>query len=289
MPDAATTASLLHRAANLAVRYLESLNNRPVAVNPTARAALADLFEPLPDAPTDPATVLDLLDTLGSPATTATAGGRFFGFVIGGTLPASLAASWLVTAWDQDAGMSTICPINATMEEVARRWLLDLFNLPPESGIGFVTGGTMANFSCLAAARHALLARAGWDVEADGLFGAPPITVIVSEERHVSIGKALSLLGLGRDRVIRVATDNQGRIRPGELPSITGPTIVCIQAGNVNTGAVDPAREICAWAHRRQRLGSRRRRLRPLGSRCAEPRPSRRRRRGCRFLGRRHP
>src|SRR5215203_1593757 len=194
MPNTSDTASLLHHAADHAIRYLETLDQRPVAVDPAALSRLTVLTEDFPPDPTDPTTVLDLLDTLGSPATTATAGGRFFGFVIGATLPASLAASWLASIWDQDAGMSTICPINATLEEVSRRWLLDLFNLPPESGIGFVTGGTMANFSCLAAARHALLARAGWDVEADGLFGAPPITVIVSEERHVSIGKALSLL-----------------------------------------------------------------------------------------------
>ncbi len=162
------TATLLQDTAARAIQYLSSLDDRSVAVPPAARANLSALIEPLPEQPSDPAAVLDLLDTLGSPATAATAGGRFFGFVIGGTLPASLAASWLATAWDQDAGMSAICPINATLEEVSRRWLLDLLGLPPECGVGFVTGGTMANFSALAAARHAVLARAGWDVESTG-------------------------------------------------------------------------------------------------------------------------
>jgi glutamate/tyrosine decarboxylase-like PLP-dependent enzyme len=144
--------------------------------------------------------------------------------------------------------MALVSPIGARLEEVARRWLLDIFGLPPESAAAFVTGGTMANVSCLAAARHAVLARAGWDVERDGLFGAPPVTVVVGEEAHVSIFKALGLLGFGRERVVRVPVDGQGRLRAGALPPLAGPAIVCIQAGNVNSGAFDPAREICAWA-----------------------------------------
>ncbi len=244
-----STQSLLHDAAGRAIRYLASLDARGVAVTSEARDRLTVLDEPIPDGPTDPAAILALLDAIGSPATTATAGGRFFGFVTGGSLPAALAANWLAGAWDQDSGMAAMCPIGAAVEEVARRWLLDLLGLPPDCGAAFVTGGTMANFSALAAARHAVLARVGWDVEADGLFGAPPITVVVGEEAHVSISKALGLLGFGRERVARVPVDGQGRMRADALPELHGPAIVCIQAGNVNTGAFDPAREICAWAH----------------------------------------
>jgi glutamate/tyrosine decarboxylase-like PLP-dependent enzyme len=189
------------------------------------------------------------LDEAGSPATVASAGGRYFGFVIGGSLPASLATNWLAGAWDQMAGMATSSPVAAKLETVALRWLLDVLRLPAEAGAGFVSGATMANFSGLAAARHALLRQAGWDVEADGLFGAPPITVLVGEEVHVSLLKALSLAGLGRERVERVAVDDQGRMRADRLPAISGPTIVCIQAGNVNSGAFDPAAEICRIAH----------------------------------------
>ena len=244
-----TTSALLHEAADRATRYLAGLDTRGVAVTSDARARLAALDEPLPNGATNPAAVLALLDELGSPATTATAGGRFFGFVVGGSLPVTLAANWLAAAWDQDAGMSTICPINATLEEVALRWLVDLLGLPPRSGAAFVTGGTMANFTALAAARHAVLARVGWDVEADGLFGAPPVTVVVGAEAHVSLYKALGLLGFGRNRVVTVPVDAQGRMRADALPSLSSPAIVCIQAGNVNTGAFDPAQEVCAWAH----------------------------------------
>jgi glutamate/tyrosine decarboxylase-like PLP-dependent enzyme len=152
--------------------------------------------------------------------------------------------------------MSLVSPVGAAVEEIARGWLLDVLNLPPESGMGFVTGGTMANVACLAAARNAVLARAGWDVEADGLFGAPPVTVVVGEEAHVSIFKALGLLGFGRERVVRVPVDRQGRLLADRLPDVAGPTIVCTQAGNVNTGAIDPVGDIAArlngsgaWLH----------------------------------------
>ncbi|NTU82375.1 MAG: aspartate aminotransferase family protein, partial [Chloroflexales bacterium] len=166
----------------------------------------------------------------------------------GGAQPAALAASWLAGAWDQNVGMRVLSPVGAALEEVAGGWLLERLGLPAEAGVGFVTGATMANLSALAAARHALLLHAGWDVEAQGLFGAPPITVVVGDEVHVSVLKALSLLGLGRDRVVRVPVDRQGRMRPDALPALTGPAIVCIQAGNVNTGACDPADELCAIA-----------------------------------------
>ena len=194
--------------------------------------------------------MLQILDKVGSPATVASTGGRYFGFVTGGTLPAALAANWLAGAWDQPADMWVASPIGVKLEEVAIRWLLDLLGFPPDCGVGFVTGGTMANFCGLAAARHAILAKQGWDVEAHGLFGAPSISVVVSEEVHVSLLKALSMLGLGRERVKRVPVDMQGRINPSQMPEIDQSTIICLQAGNVNSGAFDPAAEVCALARK---------------------------------------
>jgi len=202
----------------------------------------------LPDDPSDPAKVLALLDDVGSPATVATTGGRYFGFVIGGTLPAALAANWLAGAWDQNAAMQVMSPVAAGLEEVVQAWTLELLGLPRNSGVGFVTCTTMANFSALAAARSAILDRSGWNAEEDGLFEAPAIRVVVGQEVHVSVLKALSMLGLGRSRVITVPADDQGRMRADALPVLDAQTIVCIQAGNVNTGAFDPAKEICARA-----------------------------------------
>jgi glutamate/tyrosine decarboxylase-like PLP-dependent enzyme len=239
---------LLLDVAHRAARYRRGLVRRSVAPTPEALQRLALLDEPLPEKPTDAHAVLRLLDEIGSPATMATAGGRFFGFVIGSSLPAAVAANWLVTAWDQEGGLEVAAPIGATLESVCTKWLVNLFSLPPGSGVGFVTGATMANFTALAAARHALLQRDGWDVEKQGLFGAPPITVVVGDEVHVSVLKALSLLGLGRDRVQRVPTDAQGRMRPQLLPEVRGPTIICAQVGHVATGACDPIAEICARA-----------------------------------------
>jgi len=209
---------------------------------------LAELDGPLPLESSDPAEVLALLDDVGSAATVATTGGRYFGFVTGGTLPAALAANWLAGAWDQNAGLAVMSPVSAKIEEIVLAWVLELLNLPPTCGGGFVTGTTMANFAGLAAARTALLKRRGWDVEQSGLFGAPPLRVIVGDEVHVSLLKALSMLGLGRSRVTRVPTDGQGRMKLEELPELDGDTLICVQAGNVNTGAFDPAAEICARA-----------------------------------------
>jgi glutamate/tyrosine decarboxylase-like PLP-dependent enzyme len=247
---------LLLDAADRSARYLEGLPDRRVAPLPDAVARLHALGGKFPQAPCDPREVIALLDQIGSPATVATSGGRYFGFVIGGSLPAALAANWLAAVWDQNAGLSVTSPVAAKLEEVVLAWILDVLGLPAESGAGFVTGTTMANFSALAAARTALLKRAGWDVEEKGLFEAPPIQVVVGEEVHVSLLKALAMLGLGRSRVVRVPTDSQGRIIAEKLPQLTASTIVCIQAGNVNTGACDPAAEICsrareadAWVH----------------------------------------
>lgn len=247
---------LLEDVAKRATNYLEGLPTRRVAPTPQTIARLADLVEPFPDGPTEPQAVLALLDELGSPATVASAGGRYFGFVTGGSLPATLAANWLAGAWDQNGGLFVASPVAATLEEVVQSWLVDIFGFPAGTGAGFVTGATMANFSGLAAARHAILEKFGWDVEAYGLFGAPPLTVVVGAEVHVSLLKALSMLGLGRERVQRVPVDGQGRLRADALPELTESTIVCLQAGNVNTGACDPFEDICpaaqqagAWVH----------------------------------------
>lgn len=241
--------ALLQQAADIAARYLEEIDRRGVAPSDEAVARLAELDEPMPGDPADPAQVLETLDRIGSPATVAMAGRRYFGFVIGGSLPAALAANWLAGAWDQNPGLFVASPIGTVLEEVSLAWLLDVLKLPAGCGGAFVTGATVANFTALAAARHAVLAREGWDVEADGLFGAPPITVVIGDEAHPSLIKALGMLGLGRSRVVRVPVDGQGRMIAARLPSITGPAIVCLQAGNVNTGAFDPAAEICARAH----------------------------------------
>ncbi len=240
---------LLIDAAERASNYLDGLKERRVAPSPEDLERLALLDTPMPEKPSDAQSVLRLLDEIGSPATVASAGGRFFGFVMGGSLPASLACNWLAGAWDQDAGMRVASPISAALEDISLRWLVDVLRLPAGCGGGFVTGATMANFSGLSAARHAVLQKESWDVEAQGLFGAPPITVIVGDEVHVSVLKALSHLGLGRERVVRVPVDGQGRMRAEALPHITGPSIVCLQAGNVNTGGFDPAEKIIPIAH----------------------------------------
>lgn len=240
---------LLSDVATRASRYLAGINQRAVMPSNEALANLSKLDGALPDAPTDPQQILSLLDEVGSSATVATTGGRYFGFVIGGTLPAALAANWLAGAWDQNACMQVMSPIAARLEEVVQGWVLGLIGLPSDGAVGFVTGTTMANFSGLAAARSAVLRRAGWNLEDDGLIGAPPVRVVVGQEVHVSVLRALTMLGLGRSRVISVPADGQGRMRADALPALDASTIVCAQAGNVNTGAFDPAGEICARAH----------------------------------------
>ena len=245
--------NLLQDTAQRAIRYLAELDDREVAPSVEAVAALGSLDTFLPDRPTEPAEVLDLLDAYGSPATTANTGGRYYGFVTGGVLPAALAASWMSSTWDQNGLGYTNSPVAVVLEEIALRWLVDLLGLPSGCGGAFVTGATMANFTALAAARHAVLKRTGWDVEADGLFGAPPITVLIGEEAHPTLTKSLGLLGLGRNRVVKVPVDDQGRMRVDALPDIAGPTIICTQAGNVNTGAIDP---ICELSDRSDNSGT---------------------------------
>ena len=239
---------LLTDTAVRAARYGAAIHDRKVTPGSEDVARLVRLGGALPENPTDPAALLALLDDVGSPATVASTGGRYFGFVIGGILPAALAANWLAGAWDQNAAMQIMSPVAARVEEIVREWTLDLLGLPASSGVGFVTGTTMANFSGLAAARSALLQRVGWNVEEDGMFEAPAIRVVVGEEVHVSVLKALSMLGLGRSRVITVPADGQGRMRADALPVLDEHTVICIQAGNVNTGAFDPAQQICARA-----------------------------------------
>ncbi len=247
MPETDAT-TLLADAASRAARYLTGLQNRSVAPSPAALSGLTRLALPFPERGLAAERVLALLDEAGSPATLASAGPRFFGFVIGGSLPAALAANVLAAAWDQNAGLRATSPVAAALEDTAITWLLDVLALPSGTGVGFVTCATTANLSGLAAARHALLAREGWNVEANGLSGAPPLRVVLGDEVHVSVLKALSLLGLGSERALRVPVDGQGRMRADALPPLDGRTILCLQAGNVNTGAFDPAAAIIARA-----------------------------------------
>jgi glutamate/tyrosine decarboxylase-like PLP-dependent enzyme len=247
---------LMEDAAQRAIRYLEELPRRAIWPSDAALTRLDAFIEPLQQESVQAETVLAMLDELGSPATVANAGPRYFGYVVGGALPASVAANWLAAAWDQNVHHWAGSPVGTRLEEVALGWITELAGLPAGTGGAFVTGASIANFCALAAARHGLLAGLGWDVEAHGLHGAPEIQVVVGEEVHSTVLKAVALLGLGRERVVRVPVDGQGRMRADALPALRGPAIVCLQAGNVNTGACDPLAEIIpqaraagAWVH----------------------------------------
>lgn len=252
---------LLARAADLASDFLETLPERRVGSLATVEEMRAALGGPLREEGASAEEVLEQLATASDPGIVATAGPRYFGFVVGGTLPVAVAADWLTSSWDQNAGLFVLSPANSVAEETAGGWLRELFGLPENASVGFVTGCQAANFSALASARHALSARAGWDVEARGLFGAPEIEVVVGGEAHVTIHTALQMLGLGRERVHRVAIDDQGRMLPESLaatlkPLVGRPTLVCAGAGNVNSGAFDPLEAIAdlterhgAWLH----------------------------------------
>jgi glutamate/tyrosine decarboxylase-like PLP-dependent enzyme len=243
--------ALLADAAARAGRYLAGLDERPVAPDDAALAGLARFEEPLPEAAGDPTATLALLDEAGSPATVASAGGRYFGFVIGGSYPIAVATNFLATAWDQDVALPVMSPVAARLHEVVTGWLTDLFGLPSGTGAVFVSGASMANTTALTAARDHQLARAGWDVQADGLYGAPELTVVIGEYAHSTVVRALGLLGLGRNRVCRVPADDQGRMRADCLPEdVTGPVLICAQAGEVNTGSFDPFPAILEWARR---------------------------------------
>jgi len=243
-------------AADCAVGYMASVRERRVGPSSDAVGRLDRFHEAMPDVASDAREVIRFLDEIGSPATVASTGGRYFGFVVGGSLPAVTAAGWLASAWDQNAAMRVMSPVAAELEDVVLGWIRELLRLPSDCDGGLVTCATAANFAALTAARSALLARAGWNVEEDGLAGAPPVEIVVGEEVHASVEKALSLGGFGRKRVTVVEADGQGRMRAERLPRLSERTIVCIQAGNVNTGAFDPATEICkrandaaAWVH----------------------------------------
>ena len=247
---------LLEDAARRSIEYRLRIEDRDVAPDAKSVAALESFREAIPEEGSDAGQTIAMLDELGSPAAVAMTGPRYFGFVIGGSVPVSLAANWLAGAWDQNAAMHEVTPAVAILEEVSIEWMLDLLGLPAQSGAAVVTGATVANFTALAAARNSVLANEGWDVKADGLFGAPEITVIVGAEAHPTLLKSLSMLGLGQDRVRTVAVDEQGRIRMDDLPPIKGPTIICTQVGNINTGSFDPVDEICnraepgnVWVH----------------------------------------
>ena len=241
--------SLLKDVASRSARFLADIETRSVSPSPEAVAGLKKFDIPLQSDPIDPANVLAELDAIGSPATVGIAGPRFYGMVIGGSLPAALAANWLASAWDQNTGLYNLTPATAALESVALKWMLELLGLPANCAGAFVTGTTVAHITALSAARHAVLARAGWDVEANGLFGAPEITVVTGAEAHPTLFKALGVVGLGRKRVVMVPTDKQGRMRTDALPKIKGPAIVCAQAGNVNTGAFDDLPRIIEIAH----------------------------------------
>ena len=245
------TAALLRQTAAHAADYLDGIGDRPVHALTTRDALLAGLGGELPEAGTAPADVIAQLVRVSEPGLVAIPGPRYFGFVIGGSLPAALAADWLTATWDQNAGIYACGPAASVVEEVVGAWLIDLFGLPAGSGFGFTTGCQMAHFTCLAAARHEVLRKAGWGVEEDGLVGAPQITVIAGAEVHATVPTALQYLGLGRNRLTSAAADGQGRIRLDALAERladagTGPLIVALQAGNVNTGAFDPLTEAIA-------------------------------------------
>ena len=249
---------LLRRTAELASEYLESLEDRPIFPQVSADELRRSLGGPLPDGPTDPGEVVERLAAAADPGLVAMGSGRYFGFVIGGALPAALAADWLASAWDQNAGLYVGGPSASVIEQIVRDWVCDLLGLPADASIGFVTGTQMGSVTALAAARFRVLERAGWDVGRDGLSGAPRVRVLVGEKRHVTIDRALRLLGLGAPEA--VAADSQGRMEADALgtalDAYEGPTIVCAQAGEVNTGSFDPFEEIApaaaahgAWLH----------------------------------------
>ncbi|MFB9385615.1 pyridoxal phosphate-dependent decarboxylase family protein [Pseudonocardia petroleophila] len=239
--------ALLRAAADGAAEYAAGVDARRVAPDPAALAGLAAFDEPLPEVGVDPLATLRLLDGAGGPATVASTGARYFGFVTGGSHPAALGASVLTAAWDQNAALPVMSPVAARLYDVVAGWLVDLLGLPTGTRPVFVSGATVANAACLAAARDAVLAGMGWDVQADGLFGAPPFEVVVGEQAHSTLSKSLGLVGLGRDRVTVVPADDQGRLRADALPRSRGPVLVCAQAGEVNTGAFDPFDAIADW------------------------------------------
>ncbi len=243
------TSHLFDYAAKASQEYRTTLEERPVAPSEATLAALAVFDEAMPEKGEDALGTLEKLHTYGSPATVATTGGRFFGFVQGGSIPVSIASDWIASTWDQNAAVGVLSPISAKLEEVAGQWTLDLLGLPAEAGFGFVSGATMGGFSALAVARTHLYCKLGYDLRKKGLRGAPPLRIIASEETHPTNIKALTYLGVGEDEIIRAPCDKEGRIIPSALPQMDERTILIAQAGNINSGASDPFTEICEKAH----------------------------------------
>lgn len=248
--------TLFEQAKEYALDYMRTIEARPVFPAPPALEGLKAFREKLPDAPADPHDIIARLHRHGSPASVAQTGGRYFGFVNGGIIPAALAAKWLGDAWDQNAALYVISPVTSVLEEVCESWLVDLLGLPAGTAAGFVSGTSTASLCGLAAGRDYLLQRQGWDVNAHGLFGAPELRVVLGAGAHSTVYKALSILGLGKDRLIKVPVDDQGRMREDALPPLDDRTLLILQAGNVNSGAFDPfaaicprAREAGAWIH----------------------------------------
>ena len=279
----------LRRAAEIGLDYLAGLADRHVGARADAATIRERLPAELPEGPMDPVAVIEELAAAADPGVVASVGPRYFGFVVGGQLPASAAADWLTTAWGQNAVVHALSPAAAATEETAGAWMLELLGLPRDASVGLPTGAGLGNAIGLAAARHAVLAKESWDVEASGLYGAPEITVVIGEEAHATLLTALQYLGLGRDRVIRVATDDQGQMQTEAartaIANVDGPLIVAAQAGNVNTGGFDPVGEIAVGARGSpERVAPRRRRIRALGRRLAATEAPRGRRRTRRLV-----
>ena len=253
---AAQATEALQLAVVRAFEHLAESPTRRVDADPQAVAELKRLGGPIPEAGEPALDVIDLLDRVGRPATVLSTSPRFFGFVAGGTLPVSLGAQWIAAAWDQNANMRVLSPVGCVIEEIAREWLVDLLGLPQGTHCSFVTGTTTADITALLGARHALLRRRGWDVTTQGMAGSPPIRAVVGEQVHTTLLRALRVIGIGERQIVRVPADDQGRMILGKVPKLDGPTIICVQAGNVDSGAFDPLRPVCelareagAWVH----------------------------------------
>jgi glutamate/tyrosine decarboxylase-like PLP-dependent enzyme len=247
---------LLNKVRQFAGQYIDSLEKRPVFPGETSLRAMNALVEPLPENPSDPFMVLDQLQEIGAPAVVSQTGGRYFGFVNGGLLPVGLAARWMADVWDQNTAHYVMSPINSRLEEICERWVVSLLGLPEETAAGFVSGTTIANFSGLCAGRNELLRRRGWDVGSKGLYGAPKIRVVAGSDAHAAVHKSISMLGLGSENVELVPVDDQGRMRADRMPKLDEAALIITQAGNVNSGAIDPIGQICkqasassSWVH----------------------------------------
>ncbi|MCB1586434.1 MAG: aspartate aminotransferase family protein [Xanthomonadales bacterium] len=249
-------SDLLDKAKEFAEAYLNKMNNEKIQVGDEARKNLSHLDFDLQQESVDELEVIKRMNKYIEPATMKMTSSKFFGFVIGGSYPVSIASNWMSTAWDQNTGLELTTPATAAVESISSKWLLKILGLPEDSATAFVTGATVANFTALAAARNHVFKNAGWDVEADGLIGAPDLQIIISEESHPTVYKSLAMLGLGRNRVTRVKTDDQGRMDLSAFPEVKDNSIIITQAGNINSGACDPIAEICdlvknknSWVH----------------------------------------